>query len=136
MPRRDLLILASGAVLVAAGIGGAVAKDRVDRAHAAKVQAARLTGGDADQGKAAIARYGCGGCHQIPGAPGATGQVGPPLAGVSARSYIAGRYANSPDNLVRWIRFPQTLDPGVAMPQMGVGERDARDIAAYLYTLK
>jgi cytochrome c2 len=40
-----------------------------------------------------------------------------------------------PDNLVKWLRQPQNVVPGNAMPDMGVTPQDARDIAAYLYTL-
>ena len=43
---------------------------------------------------------------------------------------------NSPANLVRWIRDPQGVVPGNAMPNMGVSDAEARDIAAYLYTLR
>jgi cytochrome c1 len=45
---------------------------------------------------------------------------------------LAGRLPNERDNLVRWLREPQALKPGSAMPDLGVTERDARDIAAYL----
>jgi cytochrome c1 len=34
----------------------------------------------------------------------------------------------------RWIRDPQHVSPGTAMPDLGVGEGDARDITAFLYT--
>src|SRR5438093_1229200 len=66
----------------------------------------------------------------------ASGRVSPSLAGVASRAVIAGRLANTPDNLIRWIRDPQGVSPGTVMPNMGVGETDARDIAAYLYTLR
>ena len=49
---------------------------------------------------------------------------------------IAGKLANTPDNLVRWIRQPKTVKPLTAMPDMGVSEGDARDMAAYLATLQ
>lgn len=49
---------------------------------------------------------------------------------------VAGMLRNSPANLIRWIRDPQGVVPGNAMPDMGVTEADARDIAAYLYTLR
>ena len=42
---------------------------------------------------------------------------------------------NKPDNLVSWIHDPQMVDSATAMPKTGVTERQARDIAAYLYTL-
>jgi cytochrome c1 len=52
------------------------------------------------------------------------------------RSYIAGQLVNSPDNLVRWIMDPQGVEPGTAMPNLGVVPVVARDMAAYLYTLQ
>jgi cytochrome c1 len=71
----------------------------------------------------------------IPGVTGAKGSVGPPLTKFAGRAYIAGRAANSPDALVRFLEDPHTIDPESAMPNMGIGEAEARDIAAYLYTL-
>ena len=82
------------------------------------------------------AQYGCPACHTIPGVKNANGNVGPPLARIGERTYIAGMLRNTPPNLVRWIREPQAVVPGNAMPDMGVSEADARDIAAYLYTLR
>ena len=99
-------------------------------------QANTLTGGDADRGKSAIAAYGCKSCHTIPGIPGAQSTVGPNLSGIASRSYIAGVLTNSPENLIRWLRNPQAVDDKTAMPNVGVSSRDARDIAAYLYTLQ
>ena len=96
----------------------------------------RVRGGDADRGKQQIVAYGCGSCHVIPGITGANGMVGPPLTSWSQRRIIAGEVANTPDNLVYWITVPQSIEPGVAMPNLGVSDGQARDIAAYLYTLK
>ena len=80
--------------------------------------------------------YGCGACHVIPGVTGAGGMVGPPLTAWSRRGFIAGNLSNTPENLVRWIREPQAVEPGTAMPDLGVAEADARDIAAYLFSLR
>jgi cytochrome c1 len=33
----------------------------------------------------------------------------------------------------RWIRNPQQVSPGTAMPDLKVGEEDARDITTFLY---
>ena len=100
-------------------------------------EAAVLTdGGSATKGAAAISAYGCGTCHMVSGVPGATAVVGPPLAGIGQRSYVGGVLPNTPENLVRWIQHPREVSPRTAMPDLGVSERDARDIAAYLYTLK
>ena len=62
--------------------------------------------------------------------------VGPPLVGWARRTMVAGYLPNTPDQLVRWITAPQSVAPGNAMPNLGVTDRDARDIAAYLYTLR
>jgi cytochrome c1 len=84
----------------------------------------------------AIRLYGCPACHTIPGIPGARAIVGPELAGISGRPYIAGVLTNTPTNLIRWIHHPQQVDPLTAMPDVGLTEPAARDIASYLYTLK
>lgn len=99
-------------------------------------QAALLTGGDPANGPAAIGHYGCGSCHTIPNVKGASGLIGPPLAGIASRAYLAGRLPNSPDNMIRWIQHPQHVEKGNVMPEMGVTEADARDITAFLYTLR
>jgi cytochrome c1 len=62
--------------------------------------------------------------------------VGPPLAGVASRAYIAGVLPNTPENMMVWVRDPQGVDSLTAMPNTGVTASDARDIAAYLYTLR
>lgn len=91
---------------------------------------------DPSRGKRALEQYACVGCHETPGVIGPEAHVGPTLHGVGARQILAGFLPNTPDNLVRWIREPQKLKPGTAMPDLGVAERDARDMAAYLATLR
>ncbi|HEV7263450.1 MAG TPA: c-type cytochrome [Falsiroseomonas sp.] len=92
-----------------------------------------VAGGDAERGRLAIRRLGCASCHSIPGVGGANGQVGPPLRAVANQSYIGGVLPNLPENMVRWILDPQSVDPRSAMPDVGATEAEARDIAAYLY---
>jgi cytochrome c len=99
-------------------------------------QANNLTGGNAKRGVTSIHKYGCGSCHTIPGVMDARSKVGPDLSGVASRVYIAGVLTNSPDHMVDWIRNPQAIDDKTAMPNLSVDARDARDIAAYLYTLR
>jgi cytochrome c2 len=101
----------------------------------ARATAITLTGGDPSRGRDVIRVYGCQTCHTIPGVPGADATVGPSLAQLAGRGYVAGR-TNAPDQLIAWIRHPQRLRAGTPMPDTGVSERDARDIAAYLYTLR
>jgi cytochrome c2 len=99
-------------------------------------EAQTLTGGSVSRGTAAIGKYGCAGCHTIPGIEGATATVGPPLIQVAVRQYLGGHLLNTPGNMVRWIQHPQAIDPSNAMPELGVTDQDAKDIAAYLYTLR
>jgi len=103
----------------------------------AEANAFALTnGGNARLGKAAIRQFGCGSCHTIPGIEGATAKVGPPLTGIAGRAYVAGVVPNTPVNMMRWIEAPQSVDPNTAMPDVGASANQARDIAAYLYTLR
>jgi cytochrome c2 len=95
-----------------------------------------MTGGDADRGKVVITKVGCGACHQIPGIARADGTVGPGLDKVATRASLAGQLANTPANLITWVQHPQAVEPGTGMPDPPIGDRDARDVAAYLYTLK
>jgi cytochrome c2 len=95
----------------------------------------QVPGGNPRNGAAAIERYGCGSCHVIPGIRGAEGTVGPPLTDFSHRGYIAGELPNNGENLIRWIMDPRGVEPGTDMPDLDIGEAEARDIAAYLFTL-
>ena len=95
-----------------------------------------VPGGDAQKGRLALRAYGCTSCHAVPGVRGARARVGPPLTGWAGRRYVAGRAPNEPEALIRFLRDPQSVAPGTAMPDVGVTAEDARHIAAYLYTLR
>ncbi len=92
--------------------------------------------GDIEAGRVALVAYGCHSCHTIPGVVGANSLAGPPLTGWAERAYIAGALPNEPDHLVAWIRYPQAIEPGTAMPNLDVTEEDAVNMSAYLYTLR
>ena len=92
------------------------------------------TGGDPSRGEAMLIQYGCGSCHALKNVRSARGMVGPQLDGIALREIIGGHLANKPENMERWIRDPQHVAPGTAMPNLKVGEKDARDITAFLYT--
>ena len=64
------------------------------------------------------------------------GLVGPPLMMMSWRIYIAGMLRNTPANMMFWLEHPQTVVPGNAMPNTGIMPQQARDTAAYQYTLR
>jgi len=134
MSRASAFAVLGTAVLAVSA--GAFVADRLAGRSQIERQAEALTGGDAAAGRAAVARRPCGGCHEIPGVGGAKGTVGPPLTRFARRAYIAGRLDNTPENLVAWIVDPHAADPRTAMPPMGVPPAEARDIAAFLYTLR
>jgi mono/diheme cytochrome c family protein len=81
-------------------------------------------------------RVGCGACHEIPGIQGADGIVGPSLDAFARRGLIGGVVANRLRQLVRWVREAPALALDTGMPAMPITENEARDIAAYLYTLR
>ena len=116
--------------------GGIYAGYRVKLDRDAHRRAIALTHGDPDLGRRLAQRYGCSGCHIIPGVPGAQGRVGPSLQGFAARIYIGGVAANAPGTLIQWIENPRSIAPKTAMPVTGISQAEARHVAAYLYTLR
>jgi cytochrome c2 len=132
LPRSNLAPVALGLAVVALA-GAAFVNQRgarLDVHHRAEA----LTGGNVDRGRTLFVNKGCGGCHSLSGVPQAEGLVGPPLDGVAVRAVIAGKLANSPANLERWISAPQSVVPGNAMPDVPMTAQESSDIAAFLYT--
>jgi mono/diheme cytochrome c family protein len=99
------------------------------------IVSSQITNGDARQGLATLKKYECAVCHVIPGVRGAQGYVGPSLAAYQRNLYIAGKYPNTPTYLIPWIMDAPALAPLTAMPSLELSADEARDIAAYLYTL-
>ncbi|CAM5453156.1 c-type cytochrome [Eoetvoesiella caeni] len=97
---------------------------------------ADLAGADPGRGRRLIGDYGCVACHTVPGVSGPGSAVGPPLKNMALRAYIAGVLPNTPANLVRWLLDPAAVDPLTAMPDMGMSDEEAKNIAAYLLTLR
>jgi mono/diheme cytochrome c family protein len=115
----------------------AMAKGAGAPSDCGRAQEAPPTGaGDVRRGAQALHQYACSACHTIPGVTSSSPHVGPPLEGIAERLLIAGKLPNTPENMVRWLRHTHEVDPRSAMPEMGVSEQDARDIAAYLGTLR
>jgi cytochrome c2 len=127
---RDVAIVL--ALLLAGAAGAWAAHDGRQRQEARRTAIA-LTAGDPELGRPLLVRYGCAGCHTIPGVPAAGGLVGPPLAGVSGRVYLGGMLTNTPEHMIRWIVNPRAVNPGTAMPVTGISPAEARHVAAYLY---
>jgi cytochrome c2 len=127
---RWIVVLAVAIVALLTVVGGTLWKNhrRIENIAVA------MTGGDVARAPNLIRRYGCAGCHTIPGIRGGDGQVGGPLQDVRRRVYVGGVVTNSPDNMIKWIVSPQALSPRSAMPATGISEAEARDVAAYLYS--
>jgi cytochrome c2 len=125
--RRSWLVIwvAGGAAALAACRGG-----RTD------VAAQPLVGGDAERGAEVVRAAGCGACHTIPEMDSARGEVAAPLTGFARRTYITSGLTNTPAHLIQWIVDPHAFDPRTAMPVLGLDEAQARDVAAFLYTLE
>lgn len=115
-------VLGGAATLIMVGCGQSTSR----------IPPPQMPNADPQRGATLITDYGCGSCHTIPGIRGAHGMVGPPLTDFGQRSFIAGKLPNNPANLQHWIRDPQQVVPGNAMPDLGVTAADARDIAAFL----
>jgi cytochrome c551/c552 len=94
----------------------------------------QVMGGNAERGRTVLSRYECGVCHVIPGIPAAVGRVGPSLDRYAQRPYVAGKFPNEPETLVRWIVDAPSMAPLTAMPAIAMSQQDARDAAAYLYS--
>jgi cytochrome c len=125
--------------LVVLGVAASATSLSLQGAHGrseARAVAAALTGGDAERGKRAIQQGGCGACHEIPGVDRADGQVGPSLKKIAVRAFLAGDQPNDPAHMIQWVQHAQAIRPGSGMPDIPMTDQRARDIAAYLYTLK
>ncbi len=92
--------------------------------------------GAAARGQAHFARYACGNCHAIAGAP-FNGQAAPALTNFAARQTIAaGVLENTPENLARYLRDPHEVKPGNHMPNFRLSEAEVQDLVAYLEGLR
>lgn len=122
-------------VLIIVAIAGGAYYAALSKRQALEAKVAALTSGDPTHGKALAATKGCTGCHEIPGTDGAQGNVGPSLRRIGSRVFVGGVLLNTPDNLRQWLLDPPGIDPKSAMPNVGLSDQEARDLAAYLYTL-
>lgn len=95
--------------------------------------ALEIPGGDPEAGRTAFLEYGCAACHAAPDVPSVREGVGEDLTDLADRLYLSGAVPNRPEELIRWIQHPQHVVPGTLMPDLGVTDQDARDIAAFLY---
>jgi mono/diheme cytochrome c family protein len=89
--------------------------------------------GEAGPGKVLFGSKGCAGCHMIGGVGGA---VAPALDRYGTQPDIADVLPMNEDNLTRWLQNPPAVKPGTLMPNLGLSEEEARQIAEYLLSLR
>lgn len=95
--------------------------------------------GDAANGRQLFVSKGCIACHVAQGVPGATGTIGPNLNGIgdpAKRPTLTDGGRNTPEHIREWIQNPQQLKPGTMMPNLGLSDKEASDLTAFLLTLK
>lgn len=94
--------------------------------------------GDELAGRQLFMAKGCVACHVAAGVQ-AGGNVGPNLNGIGdpgKRPMLAGnQLQNTPPNVRQWMREPQAIKPGTAMPNLGLNEKESEDLLAFLMTL-
>jgi cytochrome c oxidase subunit II len=119
----------AGDTLQTASAGGRVRSAQQDTTTAPSAR----QGPEYAAGEKLFMTKGCMGCHSLQAVNAPQGLIGPNLANVGSRSYIAaGWLSNTDENLERWIRQPQAVKKGVLMPNLGVTAEEARALRAYL----
>lgn len=98
--------------------------------------AREIADADAQRGRVLIVQHGCVSCHEFPRQKAPRAHVGPPLTRFALRTNIGGSLPNQPEQLVRFLMNAPAELPGTGMPDLALDLADARDVAAYLYTLK
>ena len=116
-------------------LGLTACSGKIDYEHGAS-----MTGGDPAAGKDKIILHDCHSCHDIPGIPVNRDTRGPSLKHWSRRSTIAKRWPNTPEDLQDFLQHPERMLHGTnmknEMTMSSVKAGDAKDIAAYLFSLE
>ena len=88
-----------------------------------------FTASEVSRGAKLYAQYACSSCHS-------TG-IAPDLTHVGSRSIIAaGAISNTPAHMEQWLLNPDSIKPGVHMPNFQFTNAQARDLTAYLESLR
>jgi mono/diheme cytochrome c family protein len=122
-----ILVLLCAFVIVAAG-GGTYWL--YSKAQARQKAAAELTGGNPKLAPEILRRYGCVACHNVRGVPAAGGLLGPDLSNPEKL------LTRKPQDLIDWIVDPKAANPKSVMPMTGISQSEARDVVAYLLSLR
>jgi len=127
-PPKPAAAAPSGDSIKTASAGGTVAPQAKTDSAAAGSQDPEYA-----KGEQLFKMKGCIGCHSLQAVDAPKGLIGPNLATVGSRAYIAaGWLKNTDENLEHWIREPQSVKKGVLMPNLGVTVEEAKALRAYL----
>jgi cytochrome c oxidase subunit II len=111
-------------------------RDEFDRWIREQSQPAQIAAGGVSEGQKIFERTACINCHAVAGTA-ANGRFGPDLTHLMSRDTIAsGAAPNTPANLRRWIKDPNTIKPGSKMPAMGLSDPELDAVTQYLETLR
>jgi cytochrome c oxidase subunit 2 len=78
----------------------------------------------------------CASCHAIAGTS-AIANAAPDLTHFAARTDLAaGVIPNTPENLARWLKNPQSIKPGCKMPNFNLSDERFNELVAYLEGLR
>jgi cytochrome c oxidase subunit II len=92
--------------------------------------------GGAAKGAEIFREKNCVNCHSIAGLM-TKGRVAPDLTHLGSRTTLAaGTLPNTPENLAKWLKDPQSVKKGVLMPDTGLETDQIKYLTAYLEGLK
>ena len=98
------------------------------QAHQREQRAAELTGGDPARAPELMRR--CVACHTVRGVAAPGGLLGPNLSDPEKL------LTRKPQELIAYIVDPKSANPKSVMPRTGISEMEARDVVAYLLSLR
>ena len=91
---------------------------------------------EAAKGAEVFKEKNCANCHSIAGLT-TRGRVAPDLTHLGSRTTLAaGTLANTPENLTKWLKDPQSVKKGVLMPDTGLETDQIKYLIAYLEGLE
>jgi cytochrome c len=100
------------------------------KAYERQQKAAELTGGDPTRAPEILRQYGCVACHTVRGVAAAGGLLGPDLSDPEKL------LTKNPQALIDYIVNPKELNTKTVMPRTGISRAEARDVVAYLFSLR
>ena len=89
----------------------------------------------AKEGAISFQQMSCATCHAVSGTP-AQGRTAPDLSHFAGRqTFGAVLLANTPENLSRWLKDPQSIKPETQMPDLKLNDAQVHHLNAYMESL-